>query len=268
MLEGERRQLILRLVEERSIVSIAEFAELLAASEATIRRDINALAESGELRRIRGGAEAMRPRHQAHLVGTPFRLAAGVRVPQKQAIARAAAKLVQPGASLIINGGTTTYRLVEFIREMDIDVLTNSFPIAAVLVTSGRPRVTLPGGTVYREQNIILSPFDNDLIGNFWATRLFTGIYGINRVGLMEADPLIVQAEQKLLRQAEQLVVLADSSKLRQQSAMLVAPLSRVSVLITDDGATEEELAPLRDAGVQIIVAPVEPADARLGEVA
>ena len=69
MLERERHTLILKLVNERSIVSVTDLVELLGASEATIRRDINTMGEHGEIRRIRGGAEAIRPRLEAHLVG-------------------------------------------------------------------------------------------------------------------------------------------------------------------------------------------------------
>src|SRR5512138_405625 len=109
MLERERHHLILKLVEERSIVGVAELLRLLGASEATIRRDINTLAERGEIKRIRGGAEAVRPRHQPHLVGMPFAMSQNISVPQKRAIARAAASLIEPGESIIIHGGTTTF---------------------------------------------------------------------------------------------------------------------------------------------------------------
>ena len=73
----------------------------------------------------------------------------------------------------------------------------------------------LPGGTIYREQNIILSPFDNDVTRNFYARRMFMGAQGLGPLGLMEADPLLIQAEQKLIDQADELVVLVDSSKFR-----------------------------------------------------
>ena len=157
MLEKERHNLILKLVDERSIVSVGDLLDLLGASEATIRRDINALAEKGEVKRIRGGAEAVRPRHQPHLVGMPFAMSQDVSVPQKRAIARAAAELIVPGESIIINGGTTTFALVEFLENSDLDILTNSFPIAAKLFATSRNRITLPGGTIFREQNIVLS---------------------------------------------------------------------------------------------------------------
>jgi len=257
MLERERHNLILKLVEERSIVSVGDLLHLLGASEATIRRDINTLAERGEVKRIRGGAEAVRPRYQSHLVGMPFALSQDINVPQKRAIARAAAALIEPGESIIINGGTTTFALIEFLADHDLDILTNSFPIAAKLIATSRNRITLPGGTIFREQNIVLSPFDNDTIANFWGNKLFTGCYGVNRFGIMEADPLIVQAQTKMLKRTEHVVVMADSSKLRQKSSMIVTGLDRISTIITDEGARPEELEPFTAAGIEVIVAKV-----------
>jgi DeoR family ulaG and ulaABCDEF operon transcriptional repressor len=260
MIEAERHRLIRRLVDERSIVSLTELVEILGASEATVRRDIGALAERGEITRIRGGAESLRPRHEAHLVGSPFALSQGVAIAEKRAIARAAAGLINPGDSLIISGGTTTYALVEFLPPEGLDIFTNSMPLLTQLLLTGRNRMTVPGGTIYREQNIILSPFE-DSSDHFCARILFTGCFGINRFGMMEADPLIVQSQTRLLSRCEQLVILADSRKLRQRSSIVVAALDRVTTLVTDDGASDEELEPLRAAGVQVICASVESAD-------
>src|SRR5256886_13002599 len=145
VLERERHRLILKLVDERSIISIGQLVELLSASDATIRRDINALAEQSQLRRIRGGAEAIQPRHEAHLVGMPFNLSQGFNVPQKRAIARAAAELIEAGDSIIIGGGSTTVGLVEFLPPTDLDILTNSFPIATKLMETSPNRFTFPG---------------------------------------------------------------------------------------------------------------------------
>jgi DeoR family transcriptional regulator, ulaG and ulaABCDEF operon transcriptional repressor len=268
MLERERHRLILKLVEERSIVSVGDLVELLDASEATIRRDISSLADRGELRRVRGGAEALRPRHYAHLTGVPFSVNAGVAVAEKRAIARAAARLVEAGDGVIINAGTTTWRLVEFFKDVELDILTNSFPIAADLLATSRSRITLPGGTIYREHNIILSPFEGDAIEHFAARVLFTGAYGIGPAGWMETDPLVVQGERKLLKRAERIVIMADNRKLRSRSSMAVVPLTRIDVLVTDDGAREEELKPLDAAGIEIVVAPVLDEDRALDHAA
>jgi DeoR family ulaG and ulaABCDEF operon transcriptional repressor len=268
MLERERHRLILKLVNERDIVSVGEFVELLDASEATVRRDINALAERGEIRRIRGGAEALHVRHHSHLSGVPFSLNQAVAVAEKRAIARAAAALIEPGESLIVTGGTTTWRLVEFLKDADLDILTNSFPIAAELLAASRCRIALPGGTLYREQNLVLSPFEADAIEHFAATTLFTGAYAVGRPGLMETDPLVAQATRRLLGRAERLVVMVDSRKLRARSSTVVAPLERIDLLVTDEAAREEELGPIRDAGVRVVVAPVLPEDRALENAA
>lgn len=261
MLETERHRLIARLVQERSVVSIADLVETLGASEATVRRDINAMADRNLIRRIRGGAESLSPRHEAHLVGIPFALSRGIRVAQKRAIARAAAMLIEDGESILINGGTTTFALVEFLADRTLDILTNSIPIVSKLLATSRNRVQIPGGAVYREQNIVLSPYDNDTTEHFWGSKLLTGCFGLNRFGMMETDPLIVQAETKLLKRAEELVVMADSRKLGQRSSMIVAPLDRIGTLVTDNGATEDDLKLFRDAGIKVVVAEVRAED-------
>jgi DeoR family ulaG and ulaABCDEF operon transcriptional repressor len=269
MLERERHRLILKLAEERSVIGVADLADLLDASEATIRRDIISLAERGELKRVRGGAEALTPRHKSHLAGVPFSVNMDKAAPEKRAIAKAAAALVEPGDSIIINGGTTTWRMVEFIKHLDLDVLTNSFPIAAELTLQTRCRITLPGGTIYPEQNIILCPYaESDAADHFAGRIMFSGAFGIGNAGWMETDPLIVQSQRRLLKRAEQVVVLADASKLKIHSSMVVAPLERIDLVITDDGAQEKDLTRLRDAGVEVIVAEVLEADRGLDNAA
>jgi DeoR family ulaG and ulaABCDEF operon transcriptional repressor len=262
MLEAERHRMILRLLEERSIVGVSDFVELLSSSDATVRRDIAALAEEGKLRRVRGGAEAINPRLEAHLVGMPFAMSEEVAVAQKRAIAKAASNLIEDNDSIIIAGGTTTYALVEFLAVRQLDILTNSLPIVTRLLATSRNRVSMPGGTIYREQKIILSPFEHDATANFWARKAFVGCYGINRHGVMEADPLIVQAEARLLKRTEQVIVMADSRKLGKHSSIVVLSLENVSAFITDEGASESDLEPLRRAGVNVIIAKIDTSDA------
>jgi len=108
----------------------------------------------------------------------------------------------------------------------------------------------------------VLDPRFNRLFnGSAHVHKLFTGCYGINRFGMMEADPLIVQAQTKLLKRSEEVIVMADSRKLRQRSAMIVAALDRISTLITDDGARDEELDVFRTAGIKVLIAKVTEED-------
>ena len=142
-----------------------------------------------------------------------------------------------------------------------LQVFTNSFPIAEHLLKHSKNTVLLPAGTIYREQNIILSPFDEDGSRNFYASRMFMGCRGLGPLGLMEGDPMLVQAEQKLINQADELVVLADSTKFSARSSLLLCALSRIQTVITDDGITDRDAAMLDAADIRLIVARTGAAD-------
>ena len=255
MHETERHRIILSAVQDRPVVTVVDLCGLTGASEATIRRDIASLHMQKKLRRVRGGAEAITPPQFVGLAGRPFVVNETLHSPEKRAIARAAVDLCEDGDPIIINGGTTTFQMVHPLASRRCQVFTNSFPIAEHLLKHSKNTIMLSGGTIYREQNIILSPFDNDVTRNFYARRMFMGAQGIGPLGLMEADPLLIQAEQKLIGQADELVVLVDSSKFEQRSSLVLCPLSRIDTIITDDGISDKAAAMLEAAEITLIVA-------------
>ena len=254
MHEKERHRIILSAVEERPVVTVIELCNLTGASEATVRRDIATLDQQEQLRRVRGGAEAISPPQFVGLAGRPFSVNETMRVEEKQAIAAAAVEMCDEGDAIIINGGTTTFQMVHPLAGRRMQVFTNSFPIAEHLLKHSKNTVMLSGGTIYREQNIILSPFDNDVTRNFCARRMFMGAQGLGPLGLMEADPLLIQAEQKLIGQADELIVLADSTKFKRRSSLVLCPLNRITTVITDDHITDKAAAMLEAAEVKLIV--------------
>jgi len=255
MHEKERHHVILSALQESSIATIAGLCSLTAASEATVRRDIAALHLEKKLRRIRGGAESVGPKIYPGLAGRPFSINETLNIVQKRAIARAAVELCDDGDAIIINGGTTTLQMVHPLATRNCEVFTNSFPIADHLLKNSRNTVMMPGGIAYREQNIILSPFENDVTHNFCASRMFMGAQGIGPLGVMEADPLIVQAEQKLIGQASELVLLVDSSKFAARSSLILCPLAQVDILITDARIDDRAAAMIEAADIRLIVA-------------
>lgn len=259
MLEKQRHQLIVDTVDAEHFISVRALTELLESSEATIRRDLHKLDRAGRLRRIRGGAESLRSRHVEHpsIDASVFWVETSHQAQVKRAIARRAVELCAEGDSIIINGGSSTYMMGEFLQDRDLHVLTNSFVLAQFLAEQSSNQITLTGGEIYRKQGIVLSSYDDDLIRNYSARRMFMGTPGLDTHGVTESDPMLVQSEQKLLRQAEQLVVLADSSKLGRSSNFIVCPLARVDILITDSGAEASILRRFRRAGVEVLV--VEP---------
>lgn len=255
MHEKERHRIILSAVQEKPVVTVQELVDLTDSSEATIRRDIAALHVQKRLRRVRGGAEAITPPQFVGLAGRPFSVNETINTSKKRAIAREAVELCKDGEPIIINGGTTTFQMVHFLASRRMPIFTNSFPIAEHLLKHSKNTVMLSGGTIYREQNIILSPFDNDVTRNFYARLMFMGAQGLAPLGLMEADPLLIQAEQKLIDQADELVVLVDSSKFRQRSSLILCGLARISTVITDEDIEDRDAAMLEAAGVSLIVA-------------
>ncbi len=254
MHENDRHRVILSAVQDRSLVTVADLCNLTGASEATVRRDINALDDAGKLRRVRGGAEALTTTPFVGLAGRPFSYNETINISEKQAIAAAAVELCSDGEPIIINGGTTTFQMVHPLASRQMQVFTNSFPIAEHLLKNSRNTVLLSGGVIYREQNIILSPFENDVTRNFYAKRMFMGAQGLGPLGLMEQDPLLIQAEQKLIGQAEELIVLADSAKFEVRSSLILCPLARIDTIITDDGIDDRTASMLEAADVKLIV--------------
>ncbi len=255
MHETERHRVIMAALQARSFVTVAELCEVTGSSEATIRRDIAALHVRAQLRRVRGGAEAVNPPEQSALVGRPFAVSETINIAQKRAIARAAAETCRDGEPIIINGGTTTYQMVHHLTGKRLSVFTNSFAIAEFLIHNSRNSVVIPGGTIYREQNVILSPFGGVVASHFYAKRMFIGCQGIGAHGLMEADPMIVQSELALIGQADELIVLADSSKFTGRSSLILCGLDRIAAVITDSGIRDEDRQMLETAGVRLIVA-------------
>ena len=255
MHEKERHRIIVSAVQEKPVVTVQEMVELTDSSEATIRRDIATLHVQTKLRRVRGGAEAISPPQFPGLAGRPFSVNETINISQKRAIALKAVELCEDGDPIIINGGTTTFQMVHPLATRRMQIFTNSFPIAEHLLKHSKNTIMLSGGAIYREQNIILSPFENDVTRNFYAKRMFMGAQGLSHLGLMEADPLLIQAEQKLIDQADELVVLVDSSKFRKRSSLILCPLERITTVITDNGIRDEDRQMLEDAGIALIVA-------------
>ena len=257
MHDRERATVILNLLRQQPVVFVSQIVEATGASAASVRRDISKLVDGGLARRVHGGVEAPEAAQAAQaapLATRAFDVSQTLNGEAKRAIARAGVAMCTDGEAIIINGGTTTYQMADFLRERRLKILTNSYPLAERLIHESQNRVALPGGEVYRDQKLIVSPFEDDAIQHYSASLMFMSAISIGPLGVIEGDPLIARAEAKLLRRAERLVVLADSSKFARRGSLVVCPLARIDTLVTDDAAPPEALDMLRAAGVKIIL--------------
>lgn len=256
MLEKQRQQLILDVLDESTFASVRELCDQLNASEATIRRDLNKLASAKKIRKIRGGAQVLEAKAVSNikLSGSAFLVDKERNANTKRMIAKAAVEMCADGESVIINGGSSTFMMAEFLAERRMSILTNSFVLAQELLENSQNQVTLPGGEVYRKQSIILSSFENDTTQNYHGSKMFMGSPGISEFGVMETDPLLILAEQKLRKRADKLIVLADSSKIGVKGSLIFCALSEVDTVITDSHANPETLDNFRAQGINVIV--------------
>ena len=264
MRERQRVEIVRNLLAAQGFLSIADLMAATGVSAASARRDAGRLAEAGYGERVYGGIQALggafsRRMAQASLETQAFDVSRTINIEAKRAIARRALEMCVDNDVIIINGGTTTFQMAEFLRNTRLKILTNSYPLAEFLIRETQNRVALPGGEVYRDQKLIVAPFDDDAIQHYSARIMFMSAISIGPLGVIEGDPLIARAETKLLRRADKLVVLADSSKFSQRGSLVVCPLSRIHALITEEAAPVEALAMLRDAGVETIVVHPEP---------
>jgi DeoR family ulaG and ulaABCDEF operon transcriptional repressor len=258
MLEKQRQQLILDILDEQQFASVRSLSPQLGASEATIRRDITKMAASGQLKKIRGGAEALAENigqpQRPHLKGSVFLADKEMHAGNKRLIAQKAVELCEDGDAIIINGGSSTFMMGEFLSDRQMNILTNSFVLAQYLSENSSNQITLPGGEIYRKQEIILSSFENDTIQHYHGSKMFMSTPGISDAGVMESDPLLIRAEQKLRKQADKLIVLADSSKLGKRSNFIFSTLSDVDVLITDSNAEPDLVRLFESRGIEVII--------------
>lgn len=257
---NERERLIIELMQSRGFVSFQELDSRLDASPATIRRDLERLAQQGQLKRVRGGArliaaEAAPAAGQGHLSGVPFHENIDRHPAEKAAIGKAAAGLCRPGEAVMIDGGSTTLQMCPHLAGLNLQVMTNSLHIVSALLPQPGTRILVPSGTVFREQNIILDAAGEDSLPRFHAPRLFMGAAAVGAHGVMQADPMLVAAERKLIERADEIIVLVDSSKFHGPSGHLVCGLGEIDAIVTDAGVTEADRELVRQAGVRLVLA-------------
>lgn len=258
---NERERLVLELLEPRGFISFQDLDRLVDASPATIRRDLERMAQRGVLKRVRGGAEIVptgrspTPQMPLHLAGVPFHENIGRNAAQKEAIGRAAAALCRPGEGVMIDGGSTTLQMCPHLAGLNLQVLTNSLHIVSALLPQASTRVLVPAGSVFREQNIILSAAGEESMPRFHAPRLFMGAAALGPQGLMQADVVLVAAERRLIDKADEIIVLVDSSKFAGPSGHVVCGLDEIDTVVTDAGVAADQRRMLEDAGIKVVIA-------------
>ena len=249
MRKADRLNAILERVADRGSVDVTDLALHLGVSGATVRRDLQSLTATHMIVRTHGGAVA--PDHGDEL---PLRIKASRHQAEKSRIGQAAADLVEDGAVVGMTGGTTALELARALAaRRGITIVTNAINIAVAL--AGRPglRLVVIGGIV-RSSYELVGPAAEAMLANYHLDVAFIGVDGLTaREGCTTHDEMEAQTDRSFLDRARRSVVIADSSKIGAVHFARIAPLSRVSDVVTDDGATDEQLRSLRDTGIRVL---------------
>jgi DeoR/GlpR family transcriptional regulator of sugar metabolism len=246
MLDTERRQQIVALVEERSSLTVTELGTHFGVSAATIRRDLNLLSQRGMIERAHGGA-AKRVRVATEMPEPPLMHRSTLQAHEKRRIGKAAAAHAHDGETIIITSGTTTVEMVPHLANRSgLTVITNAINIALALAPYPTIAVIVLGGSLRHSELTVLGSLAEDAMENLRADKLFMGSsaihvdYGLSAENLAEA-----RSDQTLMAAAREVTVLADHTKFGRVATVRVSPLERIRRIITSSGLDEDDVAAL-----------------------
>jgi DeoR/GlpR family transcriptional regulator of sugar metabolism len=250
---AERRQVILELVRSNGAVSLRELARIVKTSEVTVRRDLRQLAAEGMLARRHGGAvandrTAYEPSHTEKT---------GVASDEKAAIADLAAELVSPGDAVVIGAGTTTLALAKRLaRHAELTVVTNSLLVTQAFARSPGVEVLVTGGLLRGSILALVGTAAENSVSTLCVRRAFLSGNGLTASrGLSTPNSAVAGIDRALAATAKEVVVLVDHTKVGVDTMYQTVPMDGISHVVTDAGASPDEIAACRTAGADVLIA-------------
>ena len=252
---------ILDVLSERGGLDVEELVQILDVSAATVRRDLDRLAQQQLLTRTHGGAVPIAASYEL-----PLRYRATRYVDAKHRIAQAGAAMVAPGQVVGLNGGTTTTALSRALgrRSEEISVadgsaltvVTNALNIATELAVRRHIKIVVVGGVARPQSYELIGPLADASLAQLHLDVVFLGVdaFDLER-GAMAAHEGEASVNRQLAERSSRVVVVADHSKLGRSAFALICPADRVDVVLTDASPNPETLAAFADHRVELVVA-------------
>lgn len=249
MLKEERFQVILNKLSEDQKVTLKSLSKQLKVSEYTVRRDLKELTDQGLLKAVRGGAVPHSP--------TPHHFADRLHYQSdvKKIIAAKAAKLVQPGQVVAFDGGTTALAIASILPpDLQITVVTNSFPVANVLESHPTIDVLFAGGRLYKSAFTSIGHDAIRFFKNIRADLYFMGICSIHpTIGVTTINYEEAEVKKAIVEVSKQVVALAPHERINTAEAFFICPTTAVDIIITDEGGKEITEHHVRESGVVVM---------------
>lgn len=270
MYAAERRQEILKLLQESGRVSVAELARHFDVSETSIRRDLSHLHRAGLAQRTYGGAvltasptqqppsgKAGTPQDDVTQLAIRLVLRKAMASPgdlalaeSKRAMGRWAAELVGDGDAIVLDDSTSAFHLATFLQDRrNLTVVTNGLGAALLLAQNASNNVILAANSVSPGEASLVGDLNPDVMNGFRASRCFISCVGFSiEHGLSEIDDARALLKSQMIRLAQQTIALVDHTKFGQVSTFRVPGPNRISHLVTDAGTPDSVLRELRRA--------------------
>lgn len=247
MRQADRLDGILSQLSVDGSVGVNELSQALGVSPATVRRDLKLLEEQKLLSRSHGGAVS-----NGVLYELPVRYRASQQAEEKRRIADAAAERVADVQTVGLTGGTTTTEVARRLRGRALTVVTNAVNIASELVVSESIRLVVTGGIARPQSYELIGPLAERSLEGLNLDLMFLGTNGVTVTGLSTHDEVEAQTNRRMVERASRVIVVCDSSKIGKVALSSICPLDEIDELITDSGASGEQLDQIREAGVEV----------------
>jgi DeoR family fructose operon transcriptional repressor len=236
MLIVERQKLLLDMLKERKAAQLEVLAEMLAVSSSTVRRDVEVLEQQGLVERTHGGV-IFRPRKTSSLA-----LDERMRemVEEKRAIGAAAAKLVEPGMTLYLDGGSTIQYCIQQIDARPLQVVTNSLTVANHFAADDRVELLVLGGSHYPRTGVLIGPITTQALSGLHADLMLFACAGMFENEVFNSNLVMAEVEKLALRQAARKILLIDSTKFGRKSLARICAVDELDLMITDQGINEK----------------------------
>ncbi|NGO11365.1 DeoR/GlpR transcriptional regulator [Streptomyces sp. HC44] len=251
MLAERRHQLILRALRSGGPASVTDLCGQLGVSAATVRRDLVRLEEEGLLTRVHGGAIIGEGDQQGD---QPFAEVVEVGVAEKDAIAVRAAAMIEDGQSVLLDIGTTAYRLARQLHGRQLTVITSNLVVYEELSKEEGIELVLLGGVVRREYRSLVGFLTEDNLRQLHADWLFLGTSGVRRGGqVMDTTVIEVPVKRSMIAAGDRVVLLADERKFPGTGMAQVCGPEELDVVVTNTSADAATCAVLEEAGVTVV---------------
>lgn len=249
MASADRLKQITDAVREIGRRSVTELAELTGASEMTIRRDLETLADQGVLERYRGGARSLLLRGDE----PPFALRARDGIEVKRRIAAEVASLIADGESVVIDSGTTCLEVAHALQHRQLTVMPLSLHAANALTGAGRLTLLLPGGRPRPGELALTGPLTEASLASLRFDTAVIGCCGLTAAdGLTAYDLEDTAVKRAAIASSHRVIAVAEAAKLSRTALAVVTPASALHTVVTDGAAPDDEVEALTAMGVEV----------------